>query len=306
MKIALIGRTEILYETARYLINNGHSIVIIITALEAPEYTKTSEDFASLADELGITFLCGQKIEKFEDKLIDAKAEVGVSMNYTGIIPQSIIDIFQYGILNAHGGDLPRYRGNACQAWAIINGEKSIGLCIHKMIGGEIDSGDIIARDYSKITDNTKIGEIWNWMKKTVPILFKDALDKLDHNKDFILEKQSKDKTKILRCYSRRPEDGKIDWKLGAIEILRLINATSEPYSGAFCEFESKKLIIWDAIIVYDNENFLAVPGQVTLIADNYVEIACGAGKLRLNQIEIESFRGNPRKIIKSTRSRLK
>ena len=140
MKIALIGRTEILYETARYLINNGHSVVIIITALEAPEYTKTSEDFASLADELGITFLCGQKIEKFKGKLIDAKAEVGVSMNYTGIIPQSIIDIFQYGILNAHGGDLPRYRGNACQAWAIINGEKSIRLCIHKMIGGEIDS----------------------------------------------------------------------------------------------------------------------------------------------------------------------
>ena len=72
-------------------------------------------------------------------------------MNYTGIIPQSIIDIFQYGILNAHGGDLPRYRGNARQAWA-HNGEKSIGLCIHKMIGGEIDMcGDIIARDYSKL-----------------------------------------------------------------------------------------------------------------------------------------------------------
>ena len=38
-----------------------------------------------------------------------------------------------------------RYRGNACQAWAILNGEK-ISLCIHKMIGGELDSGDIITR----------------------------------------------------------------------------------------------------------------------------------------------------------------
>ena len=36
-----------------------------------------------------------------------------------------------------------------------------------------------------------------NWMK-TVPPLFKDALDKVDHNKDFILEKQSKDKTKFF------------------------------------------------------------------------------------------------------------
>ena len=33
--------------------------------------------------------------------------------------------------------------------------------------------------------------------EKTVPLLFNDALDKIDHNKDFILEKQSKDKTKF-------------------------------------------------------------------------------------------------------------
>ena len=61
----------------------------------------------------------------------------------------------------------------------------------------EIDSGDIIARDYLKITDNTKISEIWNWMKKTVPLLLM-MHDKIDHNKDFILEKQSKDKTKFF------------------------------------------------------------------------------------------------------------
>ena len=37
---------------------------------------------------------------------------------------EEVIDFFELGILNAHGGDLPRYRGNACQAWAIINGEE--------------------------------------------------------------------------------------------------------------------------------------------------------------------------------------
>ena len=36
---------------------------------------------------------------------------------------QSTIDLFPLGIL-IHGGDLPKYRGNACQAWAIINGEE--------------------------------------------------------------------------------------------------------------------------------------------------------------------------------------
>ena len=46
-----------------------------------------------------------------------------------------VISIFTLGILNAHGGDLPRYRGNACQAWAIINGEEKtyVGYSLKKI-----------------------------------------------------------------------------------------------------------------------------------------------------------------------------
>ena len=36
----------------------------------------------------------------------------------------------------------------------MLNGE-NIGLCIHKMIGGELDGGDIIMRDYLSI-DSTQ------------------------------------------------------------------------------------------------------------------------------------------------------
>lgn len=306
MKVALIGRTEILYDTAQALINSGHSIVVIITANEAPEYTKKSNDFAQLAHKLGIPFDCGNNIEKFRNKLLETKAEVGVSMNYTSIISQSIIDIFPYGILNAHGGDLPRYQGNACQAWAILNGEKSIGLCVHKMIGGELDNGNIIERDYLEISENTKVGEVWSWMQRLVPQLFISALNKIVHNPEYILEVQSGNKRDVLRCYPRRPEDGKINWKLSSVEILRLINASSEPYSGAYCNFKSEKMIIWDASIVDSGEIYLAVPGQITMLGINYVEIACGSGKLRLNIVEFGNYRGHPRKIIKSSRCRFK
>lgn len=304
MRIALIGRTEILYETAQALIGYGHSIVIIITAKEAPEYSKTSSDFALLAKKLKIPFASSHNIECFRNDLIETKPEIGISMNYTGIISQSIIDLFKFGILNAHGGDLPRYRGNACQAWAIINGEKKIGLCIHKMIGEEIDSGDIIARDFLDISDQTKIADVWHWMQKKVPLLFKEALKKLEINCEYVLETQSKSPKKVLRCYPRRPEDGLINWRLSSVEILRLINASSEPFSGAYCQFEAEKIIIWDASLIDEQEIFFAVPGQITFLGDGFIEVACGAGKLRVNSIEIGNYRGDPRKIIKSIRSR--
>ncbi|MBD62543.1 MAG: formyl transferase [Gammaproteobacteria bacterium] len=305
MKVAIIGRTEILYETAIRLHNNGYKVACILTAKEAPEYTRTAADFKKLAQSWDIPFAQGGKIKNSEEFLRNSYADIGVSMNYTGIIPQTIIDIFQYGILNAHGGDLPRYRGNACQAWAILNGEKQIGLCIHKMIGGELDSGDIISREKLAIDHNTKVTEVWQWIAKYTPHLFYDAVKKLDNKPNYILEKQSKDFKDALRCYPRQPSDGEIDWSLKAIEVLRLINASNKPYPGAFCRFENDKMIIWDAQLVEQEENICSVPGQVTKIAKGFIEVACGEGKLRILCVEIKGEVKTPSHFVNSIRKRL-
>jgi methionyl-tRNA formyltransferase len=45
--------------------------------------------------------------------------------------------------------------------WAILNGEDRIGLCIKRMVGSELDSGDIIARDYVAIEHSTKVWQVW-------------------------------------------------------------------------------------------------------------------------------------------------
>ena len=208
MKIAIIGRAEVLYDTAVRLRDSGHQIVCVLTAKEAPEYKRTSEDFRALAESLEIPFAQGPKIANFKDFLMNSKADIGISINYTGVVPQDVIEIFPMGILNAHGGDLPRYRGNACQAWAILNGEERIGLCIHKMIGGELDSGDIIARDYIEIDSKTKITRVWNWMLQNTPVLMDQSVSRLEEDSSFVLEVQSKDPKDALTCYPRRPEDG--------------------------------------------------------------------------------------------------
>lgn len=305
MRVAIIGRTEILYNTSKLLEKEGCQIVCILTAKEAPEYTKTVEDFKVLAMKWKIPFLVGSKITEHADILRQVNAEIAVSINYTGVIPQSIIDIFPLGILNAHGGDLPRYRGNACQAWAILNGEGHIGLCIHKMVGGELDSGDIIARDYLNINHNTKIAIILDWMRKRTPNLILEALIQLKNNPHFFLEQQSANPKDTLRCYPRNPTDGKINWSQSAIDILRLVNASNKPFSGAFCYFESDRLIVWDAELVDDDEIFCAVPGQITKVGDGFVEVACLSGKLRILNIEINNIVMHPNSIIKSIRKRL-
>lgn len=306
MRIAIIGRTETLYETALHLRKLGHEIVLIITSKEAPEYSRTAADFQVLAGAWGVQFLHAPKIS---NKVIETvrnikEIEVGVSINYTGIIPQTMINLFPHGILNAHGGDLPRYRGNACQAWAIINGEDKVGLCIHRMVGDELDTGDIMARDYFPLSQHTKITAVYQWMNDRIPNLFTDALNHLSENSNYVLEHQSKREVESLRCYPRRPEDGEIIWSKSAVEIVRLINACNKPYSGAYCFLEAQKLIIWDAELAAE-EKFLAVPGQITLVGDGYVEVAASDGKIRLNTIEVSGSRKTSDELIHSIRQRL-
>lgn len=305
MRIAIIGRTEVLYDTAQALLKDGHEIALVITSKEAPEYTRTSNDFKLLAEKLCVPFLHTAKITDALDLIkSQEKIDIAVSINYSGIIPQEIIDCFPLGILNAHGGDLPRYRGNACQAWAILNGEDKIGLCVHRMIGGELDNGDILARDYFPLNLNVNITEVMDWIKNETPRLYQEALLKLSKDPDFVLERQSKDPSDALRCYPRKPEDGSIDWTASAEQVIRLVNACNKPYPGAFCLWQGQKMVIWKAELA-PAEIFCAVPGQVMDIGVGYIDVATGKGKVRISSIATGDDTVTPDRLIKSIRERL-
>lgn len=306
MRVALIGRSEILFRAGQKMLAQGHEIALIVTAKEAPEYTATADDFRKMADELSCRFLRKVRLaECIEEIRSLGPLDIGISANFPGLVPQEVIDCFRLGVLNAHGGDLPRYRGNACQAWAIINGEDRVGLCVHQMVGGELDSGDIVARDYHPVTPNTKVTELWTWMTERAPELFEEAVTALSRNPDYVLERQSDDPQEASRCYPRRPEDGRIDWSRSALDILRLINASNKPYAGAFCQLDGETIRVWDAELVEDGERFLAVPGQVTKLGPGWVQIATGSGKIQLNTLEKDGQILEGNSVLTSLRSRL-
>jgi UDP-4-amino-4-deoxy-L-arabinose formyltransferase/UDP-glucuronic acid dehydrogenase (UDP-4-keto-hexauronic acid decarboxylating) len=311
MRIAIIGRSQLLYRTAELFRDSGYDIALIVTAKEAPEYTRTAADFEKLAKDLDAQYIYTPKINlgKYRDQISQSgKIDLAVSINYTGVISDEIIDLFPLGILNAHAGDLPRYRGNAPLAWALINGEDRVGLCIHKMIGGELDSGNIFARSFYNISIDTRVGELFEWIEKDIPHLMLDAVNKIERDPTYKGEEQSKDPKDALRGYPRLPEDGKINWSNSAESIVRLINASSEPFGGAFCEYNGEKLIIWRAEVGGSIENYLAIPGQiVTLSALQSVEVICGIGKIKLTEIEVNAVRTRePKRFLNSVRHRLK
>ncbi len=310
LKICIIGRTGILYRSMLALLENGHTITGIITATSAPEYKKSDHDFEAIARQHNIPFLCINSFKSSEEvEFINShirSSDIGVSMNFPTLVPKRIIDLFPLGILNAHGGDLPRYRGNACQAWAMLNKEEKIGLCIHKMVP-ELDAGDIISRDYMSISINTKIGDVFEWFESRIPDLFLESIQQLIKNSEYILEKQSTNKCDSLRCFPRNPDDGKIDWSQPAEDIIRLVNASSEPYSGAFCFYNNEKVIVWEATLNEHYSPYLGVAGQIAHIdkQNHAIDIITGDGVITLKRVEMANPKDSFFDKIKSVRDRL-
>lgn len=310
MRIGIIGRSSLMMNTINRVVAEGFQISFIITSKEAPEYTYSSSDFREMAEKLGCPFLHlpsfkGEAGRNFIASCL--KTDICLSVNYSGVIPSEIINLFPLGILNAHLGDLPRYRGNATGAWAILNGEEKVGLCIHKMIGGELDSGDIVCRSYHNNDGDLRIGQLYDWMDTEIPELYIRALTKLQEPL-CKLEVQDKDPASSLRTFPRQPTDGRVNFVDSALTIHRLVNASSEPFGGAFAFINGKKIIIWRTSIVYTEDNLQYIPGQVIEInrGTGSVTIGCTDNTfLMLHDVEIDGVRGLPAEFIRSIRSRL-
>jgi methionyl-tRNA formyltransferase len=62
----------------------------------------------------------------------------------TGILKKGIIELFRYGILNFHPGDLPEYRGCSAPEWQLYEGKPLIVTC--HLVDQGIDTGNIVAK----------------------------------------------------------------------------------------------------------------------------------------------------------------
>ncbi|MHC4872455.1 MAG: methionyl-tRNA formyltransferase [Planctomycetota bacterium] len=295
MKIAIIGRTQILYETVLKFQNEGFDIGCIITAAAAPEYSKNEEDFKSLAEGAGIPFFISNTLDDPDIQSVLNDIDLGVSLNWVSVIRQKHIDLFGIGILNSHHGDLPAYRGNACTNWAIINNEKRVANSIHLMEGDRLDCGRIICQQYFDLDEDKTITDIYNWAEETTPDMFVEAVKKLTEDNSYTLKYADPESIESFRCYPRLPEDGFIDWQKPVADIHNLIRALCCPFPGAYTyhkyKGEVKKLHILKSRIVSSETKDYAMPGHVLINNSETGEslVKCGDGILALKICRYDS-----------------
>lgn len=290
MRVAILGRTRWLLDSALALAAAGHSIGFVATSKAASHDPTQPDDFADLADRFAAPFLRTADLDAPASlkQLQDCGCEIGLSINWNRILAAAI-SALPGGILNVHAGDLPRYRGNAPVNWAILNGEPHVGLCLHRMIAGVVDDGEVITRMRYQLTHTTYVGDVFAWLDTAIPKLVVEGFESIANRRTGA--KAGENTSGTTRCFPRRPEDSRIDWNQSASVIHRLIRASSEPFSGAFTTLDTRETVrIWRADPFDWDGDFLAMPGQVMIRSEGFPVIACGQGCLILRKVSIDGM----------------
>ena len=177
----------------------------------------------------GLPIFQPEKIKAEADNIRSLKPDLIVVIAYGKIIPQTILDIPQYGCVNVHASLLPKYRGASCLAAPILNGDEESGVTIMKMDAG-MDTGDIIKQAGIKLSAKETLSSLHDRLSALGAEILADTL------KEYIngtINPQKQDEKQASYVPLIKKEDGRLQVNLSAAELERRIRAYN-PWPGAF------------------------------------------------------------------------
>ncbi len=222
--------------------------------------------------------------ETFQEELKSLQPDLMVVVAYGQILPGSVLNIPKYGAVNVHASLLPKYRGAAPVARAILNGEKVTGVTTMLMDPG-MDTGDILLQAETPIGNDETCEMLLDRLSLLGAQLLRETLEKL---KAGDIRPIPQDHTKATFAPPLKKEDGHIDWKRTAEEIDRRVRAFN-PWPGAYTKLDGKLLK------VYTGEVREKVPsgkaGTVAWVGSEFIEVETGKGAYLLKEVQLEGRR---------------
>jgi len=223
------------------------------------------------------------------DVLRDLRPEVIVVAAYGLILPPAVLDVPPRGCLNVHGSILPRHRGAAPIAAAILAGDAETGITIMKMDAG-LDTGPLlsVAREPIRPDDTTAslserlslIGA--QLMAGTLPKYLSGAIAPQPQPEEGATYSPRIDKA-----------DAQIDWRKPAAEIERMVRAYT-PWPGAQTMWNGQLVKVLKAEISptgalrRDQGSGLGdQAGLVVKLDDGSIGVVTGEGMLILKEIQL-------------------
>ncbi|WP_370948126.1 methionyl-tRNA formyltransferase [Amycolatopsis sp. cg5] len=132
------------------------------------------------------------------------RPDLFVVYGFSWRLPPEVLRLPRLGVLNIHASALPRYRGPAPVLAALRNGDRTIGVTVHRMTE-RFDAGPVLAqRDDISLGEDVSAAQLWKSLNPVVGELLATALELGDG--------EPQDESKASYAGYLEPEFSVVDW----------------------------------------------------------------------------------------------
>lgn len=292
LRVAFAGTPEFAVPALEALARSSHSVVGVLTQPDRPAGRGrglVAGPVKQHALQLGISVAQPATLRTDAERAVLAswKCDLLVVVAYGLLLPPEALSLPRLGCLNIHASLLPRWRGAAPIQRAILAGDAETGVCIMRMEAG-LDTGPVLAGRALAIPPEATAGELQVRLAEIGASLLLEILPAVEDGSAVAVPQLAQGTT-----YATKLDKGeaRLDWTLDAPRLARQVRAFN-PWPVAETRWADRRLRIWRARAV--ESRALAAPGVVLGVQDDGLHVACGAGVLAIQELQLEGRRALP------------
>ncbi len=278
-RLAFLGAAAFAVPALDALAKAGHDIVAVYSQPPRPAGRGRKERRTPVHDralELGLDVRTPLTLrdEAAQVAFRELALDVAVVAAYGLLLPAAILEAPRLGCVNIHPSLLPRWRGAAPAAHAILSGDETTGMTIMMMDQG-LDTGPILAQKSVPMPPRATTASL----EAELSVLGGDMLlEVLEGLSAGTITSVPQDEAQATYASKFAKDHGRLDWSRPAGELDRMVRALS-PWPGAFFHLGDTTVKVLEAEPVPGT----GAPGT---LLDRDMTVATGEGALRLVKVQ--------------------
>lgn len=208
--------------------------------------------------------------------LMSLGADGIVTAAFGQFLPEKLLQSVSFSI-NVHASLLPKYRGGAPIHYALINGDKEVGITIMEMVK-KMDAGDMVAKASIPILEEDNVGTLFDKLALVGRDLLLESLPAYIAGE---LTPVPQDESQVSFAPNISPEEEILDWTKTAREIFNQVRGMY-PWPVAHTFLRGNRFKIHEVVEVAGQGQ----PGQIIEKTKKGLVVATGQGAVALKTVQ--------------------